>query len=432
MKNFFKNDSQIFNALIQERELDLFRYSLLSTITLTAFIFSFFIATLYVVEFFPPNELYKNILYFYSFINLISYYILRRHHCKYYFYSVNITILSSLATFIVMAITVTYDEFRFVWFFLTSFASFILGGKRYGYVLSFMIILIMISFYLMEWVELSAYAMFTFIMALFVFNIFSYFFIKKIENDATLLQQKVIQEVTKRETQEALLLRQYRMTNMGEMIDAIAHQWRQPLMHTNMILLNIDDALDDETYTKVYMQDKIRELTSLTAHMSQTIEDFRNILREDKDKKTFQINDVLEEVLGFMKNHLKDIRIDYNENEISTTNYKNELIQVLIILLSNASEALKAKGVEHKHIHIFIQKSKENLTIQIEDNAGGIKSQYRDKLFDPYFTTKKQSGGTGLGLYIAKIIIEQNMQGKLTVAQGDHGARFSIRIKRNL
>ncbi|TET88067.1 MAG: GHKL domain-containing protein [Sulfurovum sp.] len=432
MKNFFKNDLQVSNASIQESGLDFFRYSLLSTITLTAFIFSFFIATLYTLEFFPLNKLFQNILYFYSLINLFAYYLLQMNHYKYYLTSVNILILSSLSTFIVMALTVTYDEFRFVWFFLTSFASFILGGKRYGFMISFMIVFIMMSLYFMERIELSAYAMFTFIMALFVFNIFSYFFIQKIENDAALLQQKVIQEVVKRQTQEQLLLRQYRMTNMGEMIDAIAHQWRQPLMQTNMILLNIDDALDDDTFAKEYMQEKIAELTSLTAHMSQTIEDFRDLLRDDKDKTEFQITDALEEVFGFMKNHLKDIHVDYNKNEISIINYKNELIQVLIILLSNAAEAFEAKKIDPKYIAISIQTDQDNLSIAIEDNAGGIESQFIDKLFDPYFTTKKQSGGTGLGLYIAKIIIEQNMQGKLTVAQGDQGARFTITIKRNI
>lgn len=432
MDNFFKIKSQVYDASIEKSELEFFRYSLLKTMTLTAFIFSFLIATLYIFEFFPLNKLYQYILYFYSLINLFAYYLLRTNNYKYYFVSVNILILSSLFTFIAMAITVTYDEFRFVWFFLTSLASFILGGKRYGFIISFIVVFIMLFFYFMQWIEFSIYAMLTFILALFVLNIFSYFFIQKIENDAMLLQQKVIQEVTKRQTQEQLLLRQYRMTNMGEMIDAIAHQWRQPLMQANMILLNLDDSLEDETYSKTFIQDKIKELTMITAHMSQTIEDFREILKNDKDKKIFEINDTLEEVLGFMKNHLMDIDIIYDKDKVSVNNHKNELIQVLIILLSNAAQALESKQIDHKYISISTQTDNDDLSITIEDNAGGIESKFLDRIFDPYFTTKKQSGGTGLGLYIAKIIIEQNMQGKLSVTQGSHGARFNITIKRNV
>ncbi len=409
-----------------EEELEKFRYALLSTSALIAFLFSFFVTILYTFGFFPSNTLYQTILYLYSAVNFASYVLLRKNRNRYYRVSVNATILSSLATFTVMSVSAVYDEFRFVWFFLASFAAFIVGGKRYGFAISAVIVLVMAVLYGEGRIELSRYGMFTFVTALVVLNIFAYLFLKKIENDADLLQHKVAEEVAKRQEQEQLLLRRYRMTNMGEMIDAIAHQWRQPLMQLNMILLNIDDTLESGEATHAYMQARIEELSALTAHMSRTIDDFRNLLRDDKHKTTFRIVDALKEVLGVMKYRLKDIEVRYDESETTLFSHKNELIQVFIILLSNTVEAFEGRIIKKRRIDIGIAEDTKAVRITIEDNAGGFDPRYLGKLFDPYFTTKKQSGGTGLGLYIAKIIVEQNMRGKLSAAQGERGALFSL------
>jgi len=429
---FSKNPIDTSCDIIDSKTLNIFRCSLLSTIFLTASFFAFLVATLSVLDIFPLNALYQNILYGYGFLNIFAYFMLKQNQ-KYYFLAMNISILSSLATFTLMTFTVLHDEFRLVWFFLTSFASFILGGRRYGVAITFMIIVIVVTLHMRMDLQLSNYAIFTFISALLTFNIFSHFFLNKIEKDSNKLQERVMEEMEKQQAQEQILLQQYRMTNMGEMIDAIAHQWRQPLAQCNMLLFTMDENLDEEDYSKEDTRKKITDLLALTTHMSQTIDDFRNLLREDKHTHTFYANKALNEVLVLLKNNLKEIEIKHNIlQDIALVGYKNELIQVFIILFSNAIEALDAQKIENKIIYIKMEDSSTHISISIEDNAGGIDKDIIDNIFDPYFTTKATSSGSGLGLYIAKIIIEQNMKGTLSISKGAHGAKFNLQIKKNL
>jgi len=249
--------------------------------------------------------------------------------------------------------------------------------------------------------------------------------LKKLNHE---LESRVDEEVHKRLTQEEMLLRQSRMASMGEMIDAIAHQWRQPLMNINAVMMNLDRGIEthkDETLLK----EKVLEVFSLTSHMSHTIEDFRNLLKVEKEKLYFDVEEVISNVLMLMKSNLKgvDVIVDFKDN-IRIRGYKSELFQVLITLLSNASEVLKSKQLEDKKIFITLETHKEELLISIEDNAGGIDHENIAKIFDPYFTTKMQTGGTGLGLYIAKIIIEHNMKGEILVSNTNQGALFTISI----
>lgn len=246
----------------------------------------------------------------------------------------------------------------------------------------------------------------------------------KILNDN--LETRVTQEVDKRLFQEEMLLRQGRMASMGEMVDSIAHQWRQPLMNINAVLMNLDRGIETKK-DEIYLKEKILEIFSLTSHMSHTIEDFRNLLKVEKEKKEFHIKETIVDVLELMKNNLKGIETSYEiDDTIFINSYKSELSQVIITLLNNAAEVLHNSNITHKKIHITLKGKDNHAILQIEDNAGGIKDAHLTKIFDPYFTTKKQTGGTGLGLYIAKIIIEQSMGGKLLVDNIKEGAQFSV------
>jgi len=407
------------DVTLEEKSLKLFRFSLLNMLLKIVFIFSSLVALIASFDFLPLDENYVKILFFYSFVNFLAYYFLKKNE-KYYFLAVNLAIFSALLTFTVMSLTVLNDEFRFVWFFLISFSSFILAGRKYGFIITLSIVLIVSILYLFANINFSLYAFLTFMSALFIFTLFANFFIKKTENDSFLLQSKVKEEVAKQKAQEQMLLQQYRMANMGEMIDAIAHQWRQPLMQSNMILLNMSESLDNEAYLK----SKINNLTHLNRHMSQTIDDFRNLLKDGKVKTTFSVASAIDEVLVLLKNSLREVELRYEAKEVKLLSYKNEFMQVLITLISNAIEALE--GVEDKYLFICVKEKESILYVQISDNAGGIEPQIMKKIFDPYFTTKEQSGGTGLGLYIAKIIVEQNLNGSLEVANSKEGTKFTV------
>ena len=242
------------------------------------------------------------------------------------------------------------------------------------------------------------------------------------------LEERIKKEVAKQTEQEQMLLRQSRMASMGQMIDAIAHQWRQPLMNINAILMILDRELEGKNNRKL-MQEKVMEIFSITAHMSRTIDDFRNLLKSDRDRQKFILCDVVEDVLKLIKSNLKGIEINKNfDNSVQAEVCRSELSQVLIIILSNASDIFKIRDIKSRKIDITIKEINEKSIISIGDNAGGIAKELIDKIFDPYFTTKKQTGGTGLGLYVAKIIIEHNMNGKILVRNSNGGTKFTIVI----
>ena len=406
----------------------LFQYILLRRILLTVFILGFSIASFAMFRLYPLSTVYMTLLYTYSIVSLITY-IASTKYQDYYFIYVHIIVFSSLLTLSVMMVNVLHDEFRLIWFFLLSFASFMLGGKRYGFGITLVIVIIVGFLFFTYDLHLSLYAIFTFLVSLLVFSLFTYYYLSKIRRDTQHFEDLVKQEVTKRQTGEQVLLRQYRMQNMGEMIDAIAHQWRQPLAQGNMILLNMEEELNN----KPYLEEKITQLAKLNEHMSQTIEDFRHLLHDSKNKITFESDDLIDEVLTLMNNQLQGIDVQYTNNvSHKIQGYKNELTQVLITLLSNAIQILDIRQIPEKQISIILEENEDEVWIHIEDNAGGIEASVQDTLFNPYITTKTNTGGTGLGLYIAKIIIEDNMQGSLSVQSGIKGARFTLCIKREL
>jgi signal transduction histidine kinase len=292
-----------------------------------------------------------------------------------------------------------------------------------------------INFFIID-LGYSRLALFTFFNSFIIFTAFAYFFLDKIEKDSlefhklnTKLQKKVSQEVQQRETQEQMLLQQCRLASMGEMIDSIAHQWRQPLMNINAILMNMERGIEIKENPKKYLESKMDEVITLTTHMSQTIEDFRSLLKTEKQKTHFFIDKSIDNALELYEASLKDIEIHVTHTKGKTFyGYNNEFIQVMMILLHNAIDTLQVRNINPKHIFIIVSVNDRHLSFSIEDNAVGISEKIIHKIFDPYFTTKQTTGGTGLGLYLAKLIIEQNMQGTLTVTNTNKGAKFSITI----
>jgi len=218
------------------------------------------------------------------------------------------------------------------------------------------------------------------------------------------------------------------MASMGEMIDAIAHQWRQPLMQSNMILFNMQEELENKTISKEYLFEKTDDIVILNRYMSKTIDDFRKLLSDNKHKEVCVIEECITEVLQLMKGSLKDVNVVLLEGEHSIHIHKNEFAQVCLILLSNSLEIFAQREIVDPKITIKISDESNGLLIAFSDNGGGVPPEHLEKLFDSYFTTKTQSGGTGLGLYIANIIIEDNMQGSIIASNEKDGAKFLIRL----
>jgi signal transduction histidine kinase len=248
------------------------------------------------------------------------------------------------------------------------------------------------------------------------------------------LQSRVEVESTKRVESERMLLQQSKMAMMGEMIGAIAHQWRQPL---NSLGIYIQDAflayklgeINDE-----YMNEFKTGSMSIIQRMSKTIDDFRNFFRPNKEKEVFVVEDALRDTLHIMLPQLKShsINVEFDTSCVNKVfGYKNELEQVVLIMISNAKDVLVDNNIENPKIDILINvdNTSNKVILSIEDNGGGVPEKIIDRIFEPYFTTKEQGKGTGIGLYMAKEIIERQMGGKIYCENIKNGARFVVEVQ---
>jgi signal transduction histidine kinase len=248
------------------------------------------------------------------------------------------------------------------------------------------------------------------------------------------LDTRIKEEINNRKKQEQLLIQQSKLAEMGEMISMIAHQWRQPLSALSTIIQNIHLRYSLDKLDKEYL-DKQRILSNaLTEKMSKTIEDFRNFFKPNKEKHAFSIKDAISQTIFLIVDSFKSnsIKIEVQIlDDIKLYGFQSELSQVLLNILTNSKDAFLEKNIENPHIIIKAKRIQTHIKILISDNAGGIGESIINKIFEPYFTTKDSYNGTGLGLYMSKIIIEQNMQGELKVKNIPQGVEFSMYIPIN-
>lgn len=247
------------------------------------------------------------------------------------------------------------------------------------------------------------------------------------------LKEKVEEELKKSRQKDNMIFHQNKLIAMGEMIENIAHQWRQPLSQINASVLTIDNEIYDKNISSEIIEKELDYIERMTKYMSQTIDDFRNLFDEDKKLEIFDLKDVLSTMKSIINSVLKYHNIEFtlenNLNEYKIKGYKNDLIHVLLIIVNNAKDALIQNNIEAPKISLKLYKNDDIIGINIMDNGGGIEDKNINKIFDPYFTTKHKTQGTGLGLYISKMIIEQNMQGNLEALNLENGACFNIKLK---
>jgi signal transduction histidine kinase len=224
------------------------------------------------------------------------------------------------------------------------------------------------------------------------------------------------------------LSHQTKLAAMGEMVGNIAHQWRQPLNTLGLNTQFLDEDFEDNLIDKKYIKEFSDENMKLINFMSKTIDDFRNFFRTEKTKNDFSIIKSIENSISILKPQLDNhsISIKVTGDDFITNGIENELQQVILNLINNARDAILDNNIENGQITVDIEKNSS--TISIEDNAGGIPEDIIDRIFEPYYTTKEEGKGTGLGLYMSNMIIKETMNGKLSVKNSDNGAKFTISL----
>ena len=230
------------------------------------------------------------------------------------------------------------------------------------------------------------------------------------------LYKKVEIEMKKNEEKHRISIQQSRMASMGEMLENIAHQWRQPLSTISVVASGIELKKELNILNDEELDDALKHIKNATQYLSNTIEDFRNFFSKDKISSNINIRSTINKTIDLVSSTFakEEITLVRNIQDINFASFENELIQVLMNILINAKDALENKQSQ-KLIIIKVKQHKNNIIITIKDNAGGINEDIIDKIFEPYFTTKHQFNGTGIGLYMSKLISEKHLDGEIIV-----------------
>lgn len=245
------------------------------------------------------------------------------------------------------------------------------------------------------------------------------------------LEEKVRFEVLKNQEKEQLLVHQSRLAQMGEMISMIAHQWRQPLSAISTSSANMKLLIELDQYTKETFTRNLDQIDEYIQHLSETINDFRNFFKPDKQTEKTTLGEVIGKSLNIIFQSLQGHEISVSQSiddDVEILTYPHELMQVVLNILKNAEDILLERKIKNRHIHIAYERLQHAHKLTFSDNAGGIPEEIMDNIFDPYFSTKHQKNGTGLGLYMSRVIITEHCRGTLSAHNNDEGAVFDIEL----
>lgn len=249
---------------------------------------------------------------------------------------------------------------------------------------------------------------------------------QELENYKQHLERRVEEEVAKQQEKEKLLMHQSRLASMGEMIDAIAHQWGQPLttlkLQAQMLSYDIEDGLVNDEYLLEYQNKSLQQLD----HMVETLQEFRSFFRPAGEKESFSLRETVNSVLLLVHDEIVRCNIDIEikcEKDLSIVGTKNEFKHLLLNLINNAKDAFEEHAIKNRKILIVIEELEGLKRLSVLDNAGGIPEAIIETIFQPNVTTKEEGKGTGIGLYMSSQIA-QKYQATLKVENYENGARF--------
>ena len=353
------------------------------------------------------------------------------------YYQLASTIFISITTIIITLLIFMYgnEPLRAVWLFPMLAVIYYLKDKKEGFKWTIVFIFIQLArIYFNPNPNLSEYLII--ISSLIIMASFLHFYeaMKEKEQQYLIELKKNAIFLKKKDLQ---LFQQSRQAQMGEMISMIAHQWRQPLASISSTTINIQMSIELENFDlntidgkekqNRYFLNELKSIDGFVQNLTTTIDDFRNFYKPNKKTTRLKLEDVIEKSLKIINSSLASDNIkvikQYNSKE-EMQFYENEMMQVILNILKNTHDNFKEKKIKNPYIKI----TTENKTITICDNGGGISEDIMDKIFDPYFSTKDDKNGTGLGLYMSKTIIEEHHNGKLSAENTDDGVCFTVEL----
>ncbi len=255
--------------------------------------------------------------------------------------------------------------------------------------------------------------------------------LRLLDRSLEIASEEMQEAVEKNREQSWQLIQQSRLASMGEMISMIAHQWRQPLNAISLTVSDLKLKLAMGKFDERAFVEGLEKVVMYVHHLSNTVEDFRSFFKADKKRTATSFKEIVESVRGIIETSMKNrsIRIEYDlDPKERFTSYPNELKQVVLNLVKNAEDVLIERGVENPRIEIVSGSRDGNHFLQVRDNGGGIAPEILERIYEPNFSTKNEKG-TGIGLYMCKIIIEDHCGGKLNVENSKEGAVFTIELK---
>ena len=398
------------------------------------------IINLPIFYFYIENKTFTFALFFISLIYILLL-IFKKYNLYSYRFRSNVFIITVFIHLLLAPIFNGVETFAIIWFAILPIAIYCLKRPREALLQSIIMLVIFNLLYFFAILEPSylflQVAMVSMIYSLLVFFLTITSIILETQSNKltainTTLEDRINKAIKEKHKQEKAMIQQSRLAQMGEMLSMIAHQWRQPLtaISASTASLQFDIALDRIEGEK--MQKEVSKIEEYTSHLSSTITDFSNFFKPKKEKELTNISTLLDKTKSLSASLFQSNGIALSihiEETIEINTYSNELVQVMINILNNAVDALLENKVTNPSIQIrgSVQASQHHISIEIEDNAGGISPESIDKVFEPYYSTKSKNG-TGLGLYMSKSIIEDHCNGKLKLENRENGACFIITL----
>jgi signal transduction histidine kinase len=356
------------------------------------------------------------------------------------FYLLSIGIISS------DIIVLDLEQARLAWYTVIIIPAFFLGGNRFGITVlaisSVSLLLIYLFFDLSYSFGEIFYGIFLYITVAVLTSFYesnrrSLYALLNEQNEN--LEVRVAQMVKEEQAKNELLLKQSRQAQMGEMIGVIAHQWKQPLAAIssasssasfNLSFMNHDSKESIEESCQ-FVDDRMNAIAAYVETLTDTMDDFRNFFKPDKSADSVCCSVVVEKALHILQSSLdsKSVKVTtFYETTESVEIFANELMQVVLNIVKNAQDNFVEQEVNSGEINIKVIESEIYQEIHICDNGGGIPKEHIDNIFDSYFTTKSESHGTGIGLYMSKMIVDDHHNGNISVYNNSEGACFIIKI----